>query len=145
MKEEMKTITLRIPMDMYNDITKNGEEMFNPSFVALVEKKKREDKLAELDIKGIFTENEWKALASSLNGSLIDDAFRYEPQCLVGHNEDAEKYESSFSQFSVDVEEINKKIASLTRLQTSAIYSRIEDFWNNQNGTGYDFDKWAQF
>ena len=46
---------------------------------------------------------------------------------------------------SKEVEDVNAKIAKLTRIQVSTIYDRITAFWDNQNGMGDSLDKWAKF
>ena len=143
MAKETKSITIRIPVTMYEDLTK--DDMFNPSLVAFYERVKGEEENKMMDIRGIFLPNEWKALAASLNGTMVTDYTRYSIEMFISHNEDAEQFEGSFSNFNVKVEDVNAKIAKLTRIQVSTIYDRITAFWDNQNGMGDSLDKWAKF
>ena len=143
MAKETKSITIRIPVTMYEDLTK--DDMFNPSLVAFYERVKGEEENKMMDIRGIFSPNEWKALVSSLNGTMVTDYTRYSIEMFIAHNEDAEQFEGSFSNFNVKVEDVNAKIAKLTRIQVSTIYDRITAFWDNQNGMGDSLDKWAKF
>lgn len=119
------------------------------SFVRLVSAMGKFNKLLNLfevqDVKGIFTQAEWKALAASLNGTLIDDTVRYSTEMLIAHNEDAEKYEHSFSQFEVEVDQLNNKIKSLKESQIGSIYERVEEFWESQGENPIDLEEWSKF
>ena len=40
---------------------------------------------------------------------------------------------------------VNEKIKGLTKIQVSSVLDRVAEFWNNQNGTGIELDKWAKW
>lgn len=142
---DTKTISLRISTELYDALTQKGEKKLNPAIVELAEKAMLEERIKKMDIRGIFSEDEWKALASSLNGTIdTDDAFRYSIDEFIAHCEDAEKYEAQFSNFGVKVNDfIQNKAMHLTRLQVASIYERCEEFWNNAQKIG--LDDWAKY
>lgn len=141
---DTKTISLRISTELYNTLTQKGEKKLNPVIIELAEKAMLEERIKKMDIRGIFSEDEWKALASSLNGTIVTDAFRYSIDAFIAHCEDAEKYEAHFSNFNVKVNDfIQNKARHLTRLQIASIYERCEDFWNNAQKI--DLGDWAKY
>lgn len=140
---ETKTITVRIPMDLYNKTTDNEKKQFNPTLVEILDNVNKESSIKMLDIKGIFSKQEWIGLADSLNGTIVDDTMRYNKQMLIYHCEDAELYESSFSRHNADVKKVTEKIEKLTNIQVSSVFERIENFWDNNSGV--DIDVWANF
>lgn len=143
-KKEMKTISVRIPVDMYDELT-SGDRLFNPSLIEFYNNARKELDIKKMDIRGLFTPDEWKGLVSSMNGIMVNEFTKYNVDMLIAHNEDAEKYERSFSNFGVNLSELNGKIKNLTMIQISSIYDRINDYWNNKNGCGYNLDSWAEF
>ena len=140
-----KTITFRFDEDKLNLLTKGGEINPSESFEKLMDAYVREKKIKMLDIKGIFTLDEWRGLANSLNGIIIDDYMRYSNDLFIAHCEDAELYESVFSNMGADMRAVCDKIKGLTKIQASSVLERIAEFWGNQNGTGIELDKWAQW
>lgn len=102
-----------------------------------------EEKLSANELRGKFTESEWKFLAASLNGSINEEAFRYTADLLCFHNEDSERYDGTATQFGVNLEELNGKIRTLSASQLDALYSRVEEFWDNCEKI--DLDAWARF
>lgn len=140
-----KTITFRFDEDKLNLLTKGGEINPSEAFEKLMDAYVREKKIKMLDIKGIFTLDEWRGLANSLNGIIIDDYMRYSNDLFIAHCEDAELYESVFSNMGADMRAVCDKIKGLTKIQASSVLERIAEFWGNQNGTGIELDKWAQW
>ena len=65
---------------------------------------------ADREIKGKLTESEWKLLADSLNGTLVDGTFRFASSALVAHIEDADKFDSVGERWSVDVAKLCEKL-----------------------------------
>ena len=140
-----KTITFRFDESKLNQLTNGGEINPSEAFEALMNSSMSEKKIKMLDIKGIFTPDEWRGLANSLNGTMIDDYMRYSKDMFKAHNEDAERFESAFSNMGAEYEKVNEKIDSLTIIQCATILERVSEFWNNQNGTGIELDKWAKW
>lgn len=140
-----KTITFRFDEAKLNQLTNGGEINPSEAFEKLMDDAITEKRIKMNDIRGIFTENEWKGLANSLNESIIDDIMRYSPEMLIAHCEDAELYETSFSWMEADVKSVCEKIKGLTKIQVSSVLDRVAEFWNNQNGTGIELDKWAKW
>lgn len=140
-----KTITFRFDEAKLNQLTNGGEINPSEAFEKLMDDALTEKRIKMNDIRGIFTENEWKGLANSLNGTIIDDIMRYSPEMLIAHCEDAELYETSFSLMEADVKSVCEKIKGITKIQVSSVLDRVAEFWNNQNGTGIELDKWAKW
>lgn len=142
MATETKTVNIRIPAEMVEYLDKKNMGM-NGAIVDCIEKVMFFEKYAMRDIKGVFTADEWKFLADSLNGTLVDGDFRYIGSALVAHIEDSEMYEGTASKYSVDVATMKGKIEKLSCSSIDAIYRRVEEFWKGD--TPVDFDKWANF
>lgn len=139
----MKTVTLRLPEELVSQLTKDGEEMLNPSLVEYLEQSMADRKAALIDIKGIFTSADWIALADSLNGTMITDQFRYNASAFVAHCEDAELYDSTFSRHGADLKAVCDKIRSLTMIQVATVYRRVEAFWDNCGKI--ELEKWSAY
>lgn len=139
---ETKTVTLRLPQDMADYITRNGDSMTD-GIKNVVETLRRHERYADVELRGRFTPDEWKFLADSLNGTMTIDDFRFLPDMLVAHNEDSQLYERTADRWHVDLSELNCKCAALTATQTEALYRRIERFWEHPNAV--NIDQWAQY
>lgn len=94
------------------------------------------------EIKGVFTPNEWKFLADSLNGMVVDEVFRCNVGALVAHCEDADQYDFMGQKWNVDMEVLKQKIRKLAGANIDAIYARVEEFWAKPET---DIDEWAKF
>lgn len=137
---ETKTATLRLPVQMVDELTANGA-MLNPALVDFYNRARAEQKIKLLDIKGIFAPAEWLALVASFNGSLIDEYMRYSREMVIAHCEDAERYESAFSSNGADLQKVCQKVAELSRVQVATVLDRIEQFWSASADT--DVQTWA--
>lgn len=140
---ETKSISIRIPVELLKEVTKNGNEQQTESIVELLERSIADRKAAMIDIKGIFTKEEWVAIADSMNGTMITDPFWYSRDAFIAHCEDAELYESSFSRHKADVKVVCNKIKQLTSIQVATVYRRIIAFWQDCNNI--DMGKWSEF
>lgn len=138
-----KTITFRFDESKLNQLTNGGEINPSEAFEKLMDDAIKEKNIKMNDIRGIFTENEWKGLANSLNGTNVDEIMRYSNDLFIDHCDDAELYESAFSVMGASLQTVNEKIKGLTKIQVSSVLDRVSEFWNNQNGTGIELDKWA--
>ena len=85
------------------------------------------------ELKGKFTKEEWYFFFDSLNGSIIDGMFRCNAGALVAHCEDAEQFESTATRHNVDLPGLLKKCETLTGAQVDALYTYVEEFWNNED------------
>ena len=139
----METKTIRLPEEMVKQITNNGEKMLNPALIDFIEESLADRKAALLDIKGIFTSQEWIALCDSLNGTMITEQFRYNASAFVAHCEDSELYEGTFSRHEADLKAVCEKIKKLTSMQVATVYRRIETFWDNSGKI--DLFKWSEY
>lgn len=140
-----KTITFRFDEAKLNQLTNGGEINPSEAFEKLMDDAIKERNIKMNDIRGIFTENEWKGLANSLNGTTVDEIMRYSNDLFIDHCDDAELYESSFSAMGASLQTVNEKIKGLTKIQVSSVLDRVAEFWNNQNGTGIELEKWAKW
>lgn len=138
---ETKTVTLRLPQDVADYITRNGDGMTD-GVKALVATMQRHERYADVEIRGKFTSNEWKFLADSLNGSMVLDDFRFNKDALIAHNQDSQLYDKTAARWNVNLDELNKKCGELSASQTEALYRRVESFWKHPDT---DLDAWANF
>lgn len=138
---EQKTVTLRLPQDVADYITKDGYSMTD-GVKALVATMQRHERYADVEIRGKFTSNEWKFLADSLNGTMVLDEFRFNKETLIAHNQDAQVFEHSADKWEVDLGKLNDKCVALTATQTEALYRRVENFWNHPE---INIDEWANY
>lgn len=139
----MATKTLRIPDELVDKLTGKGKEMLNPALVEFVEQSFADRNAAMLDIKGVFTSDEWIAIADSLNGTMVTDTFLYSREAFVAHCEDAELYEGSFSRHGADVKAVCGKIGGLTSMQVATVYRRVKAFWDRSGEI--DLLKWSEY
>lgn len=130
--------------DIIDKLTKGGEIRLSDAISKLVSDRESEKKVRLMDIKGIFTIEEWMGLANSLNGTIVDDIMRYSKDMFKAHNEDAERYELSFSFMGADDKKVNDKIDGLTIIQCATILERVTEFWDNQYGK-VELETWAEW
>jgi len=138
---EQKTVTLRLPQDVTDYITRDGNSI-TEGVKNLVNTLQRHERYADVELRGRFTADEWKFLADSLNGSMVLDDFRFSPSALVAHNQDAQLYDGTASRWGIDIDRLNEKCAALTASQVEALYRRVEKFWAHPDT---DCDIWAKF
>jgi hypothetical protein len=94
------------------------------------------------ELRSVFSPEEWKALADSLKGTLVNDVFRYSADALATHTEDSNLYESLGAKWEIDIKAMCDKIRTLSAAQVDALYRRIEDLWEHPET---DIDEWAKF
>lgn len=138
---ETKTITIRVPMEHAEWLAKNQEGM-NAAIVDCIEKTAYINKYAMRDIKGKLTPSEWKFIADSLNGSIVEGDFRYVSGALIAHTQDADEFEGLGAKWNVNVEELCSKISKLSCCEIEAIYRRVEAFWEDST---QDMEEWSKF
>lgn len=85
------------------------------------------------ELKGKFSKEEWCFFFDSLNGTIVDSPFRCNVQALVFHCEDSEQLDGTATKWNVDVNTLIEKVRTLTSAQTDALYTFVEDFWNDDN------------
>lgn len=138
---EQKTVTLRLPQDMADYITRNGDGMTD-GVKDIIGTLQRHERYADMELRGRFSADEWKFLADSLNGTMTLDDFRFMADVLVSHNEESQLYDKTADKWNIDLADLNRKCAALTATQTEALYRRIEKFWVHPEA---DLDMWAQY
>lgn len=141
MAKETKTVSLRLPVEQVEWLTKN-EESINQAVINTIDRLRMIEKYADRDIAGKFTPEEWCYLADSLNGTLVDGDFRYLNAALVAGIEDSATYDGLDKKWGVDVAAFTDKIKSLSSSGVEAVYRRVEAFWND--GTR-DLTEWSKF
>lgn len=125
--EETKTITLRLPLALYNEITANDTKKLNPTLIELLSRHVKERRVKNADIKDIFTPDEWAALNESLVKTTVDDILRYNSDMFAACCEEAETRCQAFSRHNIAVNDICRKIKGLTRIQVATICERLEN------------------
>ena len=136
---DTKLISLRIPNKVLESLdTKNG---ISSAIIDALEDLTMIHKQSMMETKGVFTPEEWKFLADSLNGALTTDMFRVSKDALIAHCEDSETYDKVASKYNVSIPELSKKINSLSGAQVDAVYRRVESYWENQP----DLEEWAKY
>lgn len=94
------------------------------------------------ELKGMFTPNEWKYMADSLNGTMITVEFRCNPSALNASIEDSDRCDGMGAKWEVNVPELISKVKKLTGAQTDAVFTRISEFWY---GEDKDMEEWAKW
>lgn len=141
MAKETKTVTLRLPAEQVEWLTKN-EESINQAVINTIDRLQLIEKYADRDIMGKFTPGEWSFLADSLNGTIAEGNFRYLNAALVAQIEDSANYDGLDKAWNIDVPAFCAKIMALTSASIEAIYRRVEDFWANGK---YDLGEWSEY
>ena len=136
----MKTVTIRLPQELADWLTVNGDSL-NQSMISTVDTLRRIRLVSAGELKGVFTQNEWKFLADSLNGVVIDATFRCNVSALIAHCEDAASYDDAAMKWDITLSDLASKIGMLKGANIEAIYSRIEQFWKNN----LDIEEWANY
>lgn len=85
------------------------------------------------ELSGKFSQQEWYFFFDSLNGSLVDGMFRCNAGALVAHCEDAEKYDHTATKYKLDLNVLASKVQQLSGAQIEALYTFVEEFWNDEN------------
>lgn len=138
---ETKNITVRIPANIAEWLD-GRDNSYNGAIVDALEKAMFIESYSMDEIKGKLTEQEWKYLADSLNGTLALGSFRYSSSVLAAGVEDSDRLDGLGSKWGVDVKVLTGKLLSLTAAQIDAIHTRVEEFWNNPK---MDLDAWAKY
>lgn len=97
---------------------------------------------SQSELKGIFTPEEWSLMADSLNGTLVTSEFRCLPSALIASIEDSDTYDGLGTKWGVDIKALCEKIEKLTAAQIDAVFTRIEEFWDDEDR---DLEKWAKW
>ena len=137
MAKETKTVTFRIPKRLIDEVLDINN--LNQSVVDCIEHIRILRLASMAELKGIFTPEEWKFFAETLNGTVVEGMFRCSAKALILHCEDSINY--GISQFEVSLSGLTKKINNLKGANIEALYTRVEQFWSNPT----DLEKWADF
>ena len=137
---ETKNITIRMQLNIAEWLDGKNNS-YNGAVVDALEKAMFIERYTMSEIKGKLTENEWKYLADSLNGTLALGTFRYSSSALAASVEDSDQLENLGIKWDVDVSGLTKKISAMTAAQIDAIHTRVESFWNKPE----DLDAWAKY
>lgn len=135
-----KTVTIRMPEDQAAWLSEQGGTL-NQVIIDLLDNVRYSRAYSLKEIKGKFTSDEWKFFADSLNGTLVNDQFRYNKGALIAHCEDSEELEGTATKHNVVMNVLKEKINSLTSSQIEALYSRVEQFWRDP----VDLEQWANY
>lgn len=136
-----RTVTLRLPEDLVEYITRNGDGI-NQAVVSELSYLRRIRQVSLGELKGLFTNEEWMFLADAFNGTMTDETFCSNTGAFIAACEDAEKFDGTASKYGVDFPEFRKKCEQLRGANVESIYSRISDFWNHPE---MDLSEWAIF
>lgn len=140
--KETKNATIRLPQEIADWLTKDGKSI-NQAVIDTVNTLQSIRLISTTELRGIFSAKEWKFLADSFNGIMINDSIRYNVQMLIAQCEDSAIYDSLDKKYDVDMEVFKKKLSSLHSANVDALYARIEDFLNADKHI--DIEDWAKF
>lgn len=129
-----------MPEELASWLSEQGDSV-NQVIVNLLDNSRIARVYSLSELKGKFTAEEWKFFADSLNGTLVNDQFRYNKGALIAHCEDSEELEGTASRHNIDIDSLKKKINSLAASQVEALYSRVELFWRNPE----NIDSWSAY
>lgn len=137
-----KNVTLRLPEEMVEYLTRNNESV-NQAVISEINALKRIRTVAMGELKGLFSIQEWMFLADAFNGTMIDDVFCANVGAFIAGCEDAERFERTAQRHGVDITELINKVSNLHGANIEAIYSRIKDYWEHCNEIR--LEDWAKF
>lgn len=140
--KETKTVTLRLPVEMVEYLTRENESI-NQAIIDEISRARQMKLIALLELKGIFSKNEWIFFADAFNGTLYEDFMCGNVNIFIADIEDAERYENKATMHKVDLKELIAKLKKLHGANINAIYERISDYWDNYQKI--DIEKWADF
>ena len=69
--KETKTVTLRLPVEMVEYLTRENESI-NQAIIDEISRARQMKLIALLELKGIFSKNEWIFFADAFNGTLYE-------------------------------------------------------------------------
>ena len=138
---ETKNVTIRIPQDVL-DWLESGSKSKNEAIVENLKALRKMRQVSANELREVFTPNEWKFLADSLNGVVIPDVFRCSVSALIAHVEDAVALDNLGTKWGVEIGELVTKINLLHGANVDALYTRVEEFWAH---TGTDLDEWVDY
>lgn len=137
-----KNVTLRLPEDMVEYLTRNNDSV-NQAVISEINALRRIRTVAMGELKGLFTVQEWEFLADAFNGTLIDDVFCANKGAFIACCEDAERFECTARRHGVDMTELINKVSVLHGANIEAIYSRIKDYW--EHCQEIKLEEWAKY
>lgn len=138
----IKNATIRLPEELIEWLTSDGKSI-NQAVIECAQNLRRVRMVSAGELRGVFTPEEWKFLADSLNGTSVSESFRCNVSALVAHVEDAAQLEDLDRKWQVDVETFTQKIKTLHGANVEALYARVEEYWANSDTT--DLNDWATF
>lgn len=138
---ETKNVTLRLSTEATAYVLTQGSSV-TEGINNIISQLQQHERHADIELKGIFTPEEWKFLADSLNGTMTLDDFRFSNSALVAHCEDSQIYEGCADKWNINLIDLNAKCANLTAAQVEALYRRVEKFWKHPET---DLEQWAAY
>lgn len=138
----IKNATIRLPEELIEWLTSDGKSI-NQAVVECAQNLRRVRMVSAGELRGVFTPDEWKFLADSLNGTSVSESFRCNVSALVAHVEDAAQLEGLDRRWQVDVNAFTQKIKTLHGANVEALYARVEEYWANSDTK--DLNEWATF
>lgn len=138
----IKNATIRLPEELIEWLTSDGKSI-NQAVVECAQNLRRVRMVSAGELRGVFTPDEWKFLADSLNGTSVSESFRCNVSALVAHVDDAAQLELLNRKWHVDMEAFKQKILKLHGANVEALYARVEEFWANSETT--NLSDWATF
>ena len=136
----MKTVTIRMDEELAAQLEKEGDSL-NKTIVNNLKRLNRIRFISEMELKGVFTSEEWKFFFDSLNGVIMDDALACNVGVLIAHCEDAEAFEGTASRWGVNIDNLKEKISMLKGANVESIYDRVNRFWN----ANANIEEWSNF
>ena len=137
-----KNVTLRLPEEMVEYLTRNNESI-NQAVISEINTLKRIRLVALGELKGLFTVDEWVFMINTFNSTLTDEMFCANKGAFIACCEDAEKYEGGATILNMELSAFINKINALKGANIEAIYSRIKDYWSHSNEI--DLNQWVKF
>lgn len=134
------TKTIRLTDEMVTYVTSNYKNL-NRGVNEIIDTMRIIRNASTYELRGKFTEAEWKFLTDSLNGTMTDGPFRTNAKALAAHCEDSDMYDGTAAKWGIDLKAMTDKIEALTAAQVEALYWRVEAFWDEPK----DLEAFAKF
>lgn len=133
---------MRLPLDIISYVERDNISVTN-FVIDSLSRVMRVRSASTAELKGKFTETEWKFFANTIQSESIDPALSCSTGALIAYCRDAEEFDEAATEWGIDIDDLCSKIETLTGAQVDALYDRVREYQLSRNKIA--FSKWAKF
>lgn len=132
----------RIPEDIAEWLSESKKSA-NQTLIDRLSNYRRLLSVTKNELRGRFSQAEWSFLADIFNGTIIPDTIRCNASVLVTQIEDACELDRTDERWGIDKAALISKVLALSGAQVDALYTRIEEYWDESNTE--PLDEWSDY